>query len=194
MPDEFAAPLLSALKDLTAWLKSRRVPGMVIGGIAASLLGRPRATRDIDVVVWINLEACKSFLETSEEYGFSPRIKKVLDFVKKNRVLLMRHRPSGIDVDISLGSLLFEEEAIQRAVEKRIKGVRVSLPTPEDLIIMKAVAHRPRDLADIESILDANPGLDLKRVRLWVKEFGRVLEMPELLEDVEKIIRAIKIK
>jgi len=190
MPDDFSPPLLSALKDLTAWLDSSRIPGMVIGGIAASLLGRPRATRDIDVVVWIAPDRWKSFLKAGRDHGFFPRLRKVLDFAKENRVLLLRHRPSGIDIDISLGALPFEEEAIRRAVKKRIKGVRVSLPTPEDLIIMKAVAHRPRDVADIESILDANPDLDTKRIRRWVKEFAGALEMPELLDDLEKIIRS----
>ncbi len=190
MPDDFPPPLLSALKDLTAWLDSSRIPGMVIGGVAASLIGRPRATRDIDVVVWIELGRWKSFLKAGRDHRFFPRLRNVLNFAKKNRVLLLRHRPSGIDIDISLGSLPFEEEAIRRAVKKRIKGVRVNLPTPEDLIIMKAVAHRPRDIADIESILDANPGLDMRSIRRWVKEFARALEMPELFDDLEKIIRS----
>lgn len=189
MPDEFVAPLLSALRDLYLWLRASRVPGMVIGGVAVSLLGRPRATRDIDAVVWLESERWKGFLEASEEHGFVPRVKNVLEFARQNRVLLMHHRPSRIDIDISFGALPFEKEAIQRAVEKRIRGVPIVLPTPEDLTIMKAVAHRPRDLADIEAILDAHPDLNLKRVRRWLREFATALEMPELLDDIERLVR-----
>jgi hypothetical protein len=194
MPDELSSPLLSALKDLTAWLKSGRIPGVVVGGIAASLLGRPRATRDIDVIVWIDPEKWKTFLKSGQNHGIFPRLRDALNFARENRVLLLRHRPSGIDVDISLGALLFEEEAVRRALKKRIRGVLINLSTPEDLIIMKAVAHRPRDIADIESVLDANPTLDLRRVRHWVREFASALEMPELLQDLEKILRHRRIR
>ena len=66
------------------------------------------------------------------------------------------------------------------------------MPAPEDLIIMKAVAHRQRDLIDIEAILDAHPKLNLKRIRKWVKEFSSVLEMPEILKDIEKMLKRKK--
>ena len=45
------APLLVVLRDLVAWLDAEKVPGVVIGGLAASLLGRPRLTRDVDALV-----------------------------------------------------------------------------------------------------------------------------------------------
>ena len=40
----------------------------------------------------------------------------------------------------------------------------MSLP-PEDLIIMKAIAHRPKDMLDIESIITSHPKLDRKRIQ-----------------------------
>jgi hypothetical protein len=53
---------------------------------------------------------------------------------------------------------------------------------------MKAVAHRPRDLEDIRSLSDANPKLDLRRIRRWVREFSSLLEMPDVLYDLETIL------
>jgi plasmid stabilization system protein ParE len=53
---------------------------------------------------------------------------------------------------------------------------------------MKAVAHRPRDLDDIEAILAANPKLNLRRVRRWVREFAEALEMPEILTDLKTLL------
>ena len=35
------------------------------------------------------------------------------------------------------------------------------LPIPEDLIIMKTIAHRPKDLLDIQAILDSHHDLDV---------------------------------
>ena len=70
-----------------------------------------------------------------------------------------------------------------------VAGVSLPLPTPEDLIIMKAVAHRPRDLTDIEAIIDAHPGLDVERVRRWVREFARAAAMPEIWDDLQRLLK-----
>jgi hypothetical protein len=88
-------------------------------------------------------------------------------------------------VDVSLGCLPFEDEAVQRTVITRVAGVDVPLPTPEDLIIMKAVAHRERDLLDIEGLLATHPQIDVRRVRRWVKKFASALESPEIYEDIQ---------
>ena len=53
---------------------------------------------------------------------------------------------------------------------------------------MKAIARRPRDIADIESILDANKTLNLRIVRRWIRAFSASLEMPEILEEFENIV------
>ena len=181
-------PLLAALRDLLSWLEHARVPGLVIGGVAVSILGRPRVTRDIDAVVLLDQSRWDRFLDLGAQYGFVARRADAIEFARRARVLLVRHEPSSIDTDISFGALLFEEESIKRAVSVEVAGLSIPLPTPEDLIIMKAVAHRQRDLIDIESICDAHPKLDLKRVRHWVREFSTVLEMPEILDDLEKIL------
>ena len=185
---ETLGPLLSALRDLVAWLKAKRVEGLIIGGVAASILGRPRVTRDVDVLVLLDEKDWGEFLSAGTEFGFVARVTDPLDFAKKAKVLLIRHEPSGIDVDVTFGVLPFEKEAITNAVWVNIRGVRLPLPNAEDLIIMKAVAHRPRDLADIESIMDAHPNLNLRKIRRWVKEFSTAIEMPDILNDLEKIL------
>lgn len=182
------APLLAALGDLVRWLWAKRVAGVVIGGVAASILGRPRATRDVDVVVLLDQERWRAFLATGAQFGFAGRLPNVLAFARRARVLLVRHEPTGIDVDIVFAALAFEEEAVARAQSVTVGGVTFPLSTPEDLTIMKAVAHRPRDLADIEAVVDVHPNLNLRRVRRWVREFSEAMEMPEILDDLEAIL------
>jgi len=46
-----------------------------------------------------------------------------------------------------------------------------------------------RDVADIEAVLDAHPDLDLDRVRYWVSQFASVLEAPEILVDLERMLK-----
>jgi hypothetical protein len=53
-----------------------------------------------------------------------------------------------------------------------VGGVRVRLPQVEDLLIMKAIAHRPQGLRDIEGLLDVFPGANVASVRRWVGDFA----------------------
>lgn len=174
---------------MIAWLDAAQVPHTTIGGIAVALIAQPRVTQDVDAVVWLGQEQWGDLLKTGEHYGFAPRLSDALEFAITSRVLLMSHQSSGINFDISLGALPFELEMIERAAVIKVGEFEIKVPTPEDLIITKAVAHRPKDTSDIEAILSAHPQLDLQRVRFWVREFAVALERPELLEDLEILLR-----
>lgn len=182
------APLLTVLRHLTAWLQAEQVRGVVIGGVAASLWGRPRLTRDVDALVLLEEGRWGDFLAAGAGHGFLPRRDGALAFARETRVLLMRHGESGIDLDLVFGSLPFEKEAAIRAKWVDLGGVAIPLSSPEDLIVMKAVAHRPRDLEDIAAILAAQPALNVRRVRRWLREFSGALAMPEILNDLEALL------
>jgi hypothetical protein len=181
-------PLLAALSDMVAWFGAEDVSGVIIGGVAASILGRPRLTRDVDVLVLLQETRWPQFLASGERKGFVPRRSHALAFARETRVLLLRHQQSGIDVDLVFGSLPFEDQAVARATWIDFEGIMIPLPSPEDLIIMKAVAHRLRDLEDIQALLITHPDLDLKRVRSWVKEFAAALARPDILADLETLL------
>jgi hypothetical protein len=85
--------------------------------------------------------------------------------------------------------LPFEVEAVERSILYPIGSISVRLPTPEDLIIFKAIAHRPKDLLDIQAIIESHPDLDRERIKHWVTEFADALEMPELWKDVADLLR-----
>jgi len=57
------------------------------------------------------------------------------------------------------------------------------------LIILKAIAHRPKDMEDIRILADKYPNLDVTRIKQWVKQFAEVLEMPSLWDDIEGILK-----
>lgn len=181
--------LAGALADVVRWLSEEEIAGVVIGGVAASLLGRPRMTRDIDALVLGDEMGWEAVLESARPFGIVPRVDDPLDFARRTRILLLRHPSSSVDIDVSLGALPFEREVVERASIVDAGDIRVRVPAVEDLVIMKALARRPRDLGDIEGLLDAWPDLDLDRVRHWLREFGSILEMPEIQEDFERLLR-----
>jgi uncharacterized protein (DUF2336 family) len=66
------------------------------------------------------------------------------------------------------------------------------LPRVEDLLIMKAIARRPKDLQDIEGLLAAHPEADLVAVRQWVREFATAMSMSDMLDDFDKVVARSK--
>lgn len=178
--------LTQALADLSAWFDEGQIPYTLIGGVAVSLVAQPRVTQDIDAVIWVLPEGWTELVERGARFGYQPRITDPVGFAQKARVLLLFHASSGIRADLSCGALAFEQEAIARASTLRFGALSLKVSTPEDLLIMKAVAGRPRDIADIESILNAHPQLDAQRVRGRVQEFAQALGRPDLYEQLEK--------
>ena len=57
-----------------------------------------------------------------------------------------------------------------------------------NLLVMKAIAHHPRDLEDIEALVATNPEADLASARGWISEFATAATMPELLRDFDAIV------
>jgi len=182
-------PLLAPLAALQRLLARFDDRGIIIGGVAASLLGKPRLTADVDAMLLLSIEDLPRLMEVAAQEGLVPRITNAQDFARCHRVLLLRHQESGINVDISLGLLPFEVEAVERSTVHQIGSLAIRLPTPEDLIIFKAVAHRPKDLLDIQALVESHPDLDRSHIERWVCEFARLLEMPEVWDDIAPWLR-----
>lgn len=194
MAERIPASLLVALADVMRWLETTKIPAMVIGGVAASLLGRARLTRDIDALALLPEAEWTTAISTAATYGITARIEDPIGFAHRSRMLLLTHRDSQIDIDLSLGGLAFEQEALDRSRIYETAGIRIRLPSVEDLLIMKAFAHRPKDMDDIEGLLDAHPNANLEIARQCIREFANAMTMPDLLEDFEKIVARRKTK
>jgi hypothetical protein len=183
--EEFQNPLRALLK----LLEKAKIPHVLIGGLAVSQLSRPRLTADIDVLTYLDEDnRIPELIETASQVGFSPRIQEAEAFARVNRVLLLIHDQSRIPVDLSLGMLSFEREVIQRSHFIQAGDLQLPLPSVEDLIILKAVAHRAVDILDIETLVDFHPDIDRNRIEGVAGEFAEALEMPEILTDVRSIL------
>lgn len=178
-------PQFKAIWEVHQFFTSESIPYVIIGGIALQWWGEPRFTRDVDVTVLVNLgeEAIVKKIFSV----FSSRISKPIEFALKNRICLVRSK-EGYEIDISLGIPGYEEEVMKRTVKCRLdKKHIVRICSAEDLIIHKAVASRPQDIADIEGIIvRQGKKLDIRYIRRWLKEFSYVLETQELLQRFEE--------
>jgi hypothetical protein len=185
---ESIVPLLAPLQALQDLLVHFNNQGVIIGGIAASLLGTPRYTVDLDAVFLLSFDHLPKLLDEAEKRGIKARIADPIGFARTSHVILLRHESSGTDIYLSLGTLPFEEEMVERSQIFDLGVIKLRLPTPEDLIIMKAVAHRPKDLFDIQAIAASHPDLDRRRIRFWLDQFGEALDMPDLWEIISALL------
>ena len=71
--------LVDAYKEIVKFLNSGGYNYIVIGGIAASTIGEPRITADVDVDIVINKEDVPHFLNKAIKAGFKVPVKKCIN-------------------------------------------------------------------------------------------------------------------
>jgi uncharacterized nucleotidyltransferase DUF6036 len=128
-------------------------------------------------------------LEVAETHGVGSRIQDAARFARVHQVVLLEHKASGVPIDLTLASLPFEERAIKSSHEISYAGVRIRIPEPDDLLVYKLVAARPRDLEDAEKLLLLyGSRLDLDRIRATIREFADALDDPQRLETWDALV------
>ena len=193
-PREMAAvsadtSMAGALRALADALDEIPALSMIIGGIAVIAAGVPRETIDIDATILGRTSDLEMVLDALARQQIVPRIADAIRFAQERQLLLLRHEPSGVTMEISFAWLPFEEEALSRAVMTDFSGVTLRVAIPEDLIVYKATAWRDRDRSDIERLLTLHGDqIDLDRVRRLIVEIAAVLEDPERVALFDAIV------
>lgn len=161
-----------------------------IGGIAVQRWGEPRLTRDIDITLLAGFGREEVFIDFLLE-RFESRVSDARSFAMQYRVLLLR-TAQGTGIDIALGALPFEEEAVRRSTQlEYLPGIRLRTCTAEDLVVMKAFAGRPTDWNDVRGILvrQGTECLDWPYVLRQLQPLCEVKEAPEILTELERLRR-----
>jgi hypothetical protein len=178
------------LSRLGATLQKHRLSYMIIGGQAVLLYGEPRLTRDIDITLGVDIDKLDELLAVAQELTLKPIPKDLVAFVKETMVFPAIEENTGIRVDFVFSYTPYETQAIQRAKKVFIKGQEVCFASPEDVIIHKIFASRPRDLEDVRTIILRNSDLNLPYIRNWLKEFDAWSEQPHFIKIFEEILES----
>lgn len=174
-------------------LNKHNLPYMIIGGQAVLLYGEPRLTRDINITLGLNADRLNQFLAILQEIPLKPIPEDIESFVKQTMVLPTLDETTGIRVDFIFSFTLYEIEAIKRAKKIHILSQEVSFASPEDVIIHKIFAGRPRDLEDVRTILLKNPDIDNSYIRDWLKEFDASTGKKDFLKTFQDILKTINV-
>jgi hypothetical protein len=180
---------LDALRTLSVALDRLGRPGMIIGGVAVIAHGVPRLTIDIDATTLAAGESVEALIAKFAEHAIALRIPDGAAFARTHQVVLAVHEPSGTPIDVSLAWLPFEEEALEASIPCDYAGVTIRIPRPEDLVVYKLIAARPRDIDDAEGLLAIHAAtMNLARVRRIVKELATAIDDEERPQVLERLI------
>ena len=162
--------LSQSLAELREFFERREWKHCLIGGLAANRWGRARFTRDIDIVVLTGVGQEENVVDELLA-AFPSRLAKseARQFALDNRVLLLASH-AGVPIDVSLGAIAFEEQMLARArLSSIVSGQKYPVASPEDLIVMKALAGRSQDWQDIEGIIARQRmKLDWTHIQTWL--------------------------
>jgi len=177
------------LSQIGVSLSKHNLPYMVVGGQAVLLYGEPRLTRDIDITLGVDIDHLGEVLAVVQELNLKPLPKEIESFVRETMVLPTLDEHTGIRVDFIFSYTPYETGAIKRGNKVKIMGQEVNIASPEDLIIHKIFAGRPRDIEDVRTVLLKNPDVDMQYIREWLKEFDESSEEEDFLKTFEGIVQ-----
>jgi putative nucleotidyltransferase-like protein len=123
------------LKDAVRAVEDAGIRFLVLGGLASSLVGRPRWTHDIDFLV--RPDDARGVLEALRDAGFRTE--------ETDPVWIFKGFKDGVMVDVIFmvaGGIYLDAEMEQRSVIRDYEGLAVRIPSPEDQIVIKAIVHR----------------------------------------------------
>ncbi len=163
--------MANLLKRLAEAMDERGIGYMIIGGQAVLVYGEPRFTRDVDITLATTPEDLKSILEIVESLGLRLLVDDPKAFVKDTWVLPTFDPKSGLRVDFIFSWTPYERQAIERAKVKRVEGYPIKFASPEDVIVLKLLAGRPRDIEDVKGIL-RRVRVDYDYILRWLREFA----------------------
>jgi hypothetical protein len=172
-----AVELLRALAPVL----SARGRWYLFGAQAVTVFGVPRLSADVDVTLKLEPEAPEQLVTALRSAGFTPRVDDP-EFVRRTRVLPFVHDATSMPVDIVLAGSGLEDEFVERARVVDVGGVAVPVISPEDLVIAKLLAGRPKDVEDVRGVVQAQgPGLDVDRIERILGLLEEALGQGDLL-------------
>lgn len=176
------------LAGLATKLDEYHLPYMIIGGQAVLLYGEPRLTKDIDITLGVDVEHLDVVLQMVAELGLRPLPDDPSAFINQTMVLPCIQATIGIRLDFIFSFSPYERQALQRVNRIPILGVEVCFASPEDIIIHKIFAGRPRDIEDARSILVRNHTIDVDYINACLSEFDKAMDRAEFVGTFQGLL------
>jgi len=147
-------------KDFVEFIEccaARDVRFLIVGGYALAAHGYPRATKDLDVWVWIDDDNADRLVEALRDFGFGETGLTAADFLDPEVVVQLGYPPLRIDLLTSASGLDFEA-CWERRLDVGVGSVSAGIVSLDDLVANKRASGRPQDLVDIAILTSDEDG------------------------------------
>ncbi len=138
-------------KDMLLALSDENVKYLLVGAYALAVHGYPRATMDIDIWVMPSPQNADSVMRALRRFGAPLHNLTKEDLQKDGTVFQIGIAPRRIDIITEASGLRFDE-TFARSLSVNIDGIKVHIPSIDDLILNKRASGRTKDLADAEAL------------------------------------------
>jgi len=138
-------------KDILQSLADEQVRFLLVGAYALAAHGYPRATVDIDIWIMPSPDNAAALLRALRRFGAPTSELTAADLQRGDTIFQVGVAPRRIDIMTSASGLRFED-AFAHSIEIDIEGLKIRIPTVEDLIRNKKASGRTKDLADVEAL------------------------------------------
>ncbi|REJ94867.1 MAG: hypothetical protein DWQ34_07630 [Planctomycetota bacterium] len=177
------------LKNVCDTLDDADIEYAIIGGIALSIWGEPRTTFDIDLVVAASpgqIESLCQVFRDSERFVLEPSVCPMPN-VTLVRVHQVDHDKTPSELLLA-DLLVHEDDTAAHVIARRRKGRFLGRDywfcSPEDLIVLKLVAARPRDKMDVLAVLSQmSDELDFDYIEQRATDVGKSVEWKDLVSQ-----------
>jgi predicted nucleotidyltransferase len=180
--------LSRTLTDIAILLEGQGIRFAVIGGIAVGVHGEPRFTADVDAIIGTDVDRALALIQLLDQTPFRALFSDVAEVVQSAFILPLRHRETQIRVDLAIGLTGFEKQLIDRADDITIAARNIPVATPEDLILLKLLAARPRDMDDVSSIV-ARQGESIDWQ--YLRQTGKALQ-DAVSQDIVSVLERLR--
>ena len=138
-------------KEMLQSLIDENVRFILVGAYALAAHGYPRATMDIDIWVMPSPDNANAVLRALKKFGATLRGLTSDDLQKPDTIFQIGVAPRRIDIITGASGLKFES-AFANSLEIEIEGIKLNIPSLNDLIFNKKASGRSKDIADAEAL------------------------------------------
>lgn len=153
--------------------ESLRLELAIMGGIAVRIHGIPRPTFDVDIELTANQTQLDSFFIRCEQLDYTIAApfrsgwRDEVGGMPLVKVKTYLRALNSVDVDVFINETPFQQSIMQRRQHFEMSGRSLPFVTPEDLILLKLLANRPRDIGDVADVIFVQSQLDETYLHHW---------------------------
>ncbi len=155
---------------LTSALERAGIPYAVGGAIALAYYGEPRATKDIDVNIFLPETEAERVLQVIIRLGAQFNLDQMQMRILHEGQVRLPWDPVP-EIDLFFSTVPFHDSCQARVRRVPFDGSDITVLSGEDLAICKIIFNRPKDWPDIRQMVAMQgPAFDVDYVRFWLNE------------------------